>query len=424
MNAHQGSLGPGWHYVEIGTVEGWSGQYWFYINGDPTPQISWINPGVWQAGTSFSITVAGTGFGWWPSLHINGVGISWNVTGWHDDGPGSSWLTANVSVASWAPTHPVQVYVISNGYWGGWFQPTAPGQQPQSNTATTQVNGVTIQLSCPSQVTRGTEATCTLSGVNAGSVTGWQFLGTDEVTVSGPSGVLSWGGTMVQSGTVRATVTGGGMVEVGISVTPRGWSTQPASPQQVANGSLSVTLLVPPGPQQGYNALLGWSEPQLATDLDALQTIGTGPNTGYLYYPSASHPTATFWFRYIINPDLEDGGSEFSLHQCGTNGWISHGNLLAQTRRHEYDSMVQSHWAFYANAINNPTNNPLAYAEARVGQPGTNPTSFSQITATELANRRDQIYAAAGQEPFAVNYSESGQSLGNVNLGPNYANCN
>ena len=50
--------------------------------------------------------------------------------------------------------------------------------------------------------------------------------------------------------------------------------------------------------------------------------------------------------------------------------------------------------------------------------------SFNQTTVDAVNSRVQQILNAMAVEPYPVNFSESGQLLGNVNIGPNYANCN
>jgi len=228
---------------------------------------------------------------------------------------------------------------------------------------------------------------------------------------------------MVQSGTVRATVSGAGAIEVEVSVTPRGWSTQPAAPEQVDNGQLSFMLPVPPGPALGYDVILGYAEALIGWQW-VYETIGSGPNSGYVYYSSANHPESSYWFKYIIHPDLENEASEFSQHQCGRNGWIPHSDLLTQTHRHEYNSATQSHYAFYSLAINSDANNLLGFMESRVGKPGSDVNEFNQETTSGLNSRGSNILAEMMQEPYAPNLDENGNHLGNVNIGPPYGSCN
>jgi len=58
-----------------------------------------------------------------------------------------------------------------------------------------------------------------------------------------------------------------------------------------------------------------------------------------------------------------------------------------------------------------------------VASPGTNLANFNDATRTSLNTRYNQIGALASIEPFAVNQSETGSFLGNINYAP-YTPCN
>jgi hypothetical protein len=176
---------------------------------------------------------------------------------------------------------------------------------------------------------------------------------------------------MVTTGTVSVTITLAGAsvpASASIAVTNRSWHTSPATSVEVANGTF-VLLPVPPQPT-GLDAGLGESQEDVGNNSFASTFISDGgPNNGYGYY--ATQPTFTTSYSYEINPDLENTSSTFYLKQCGNynsqtnpSGCISGSNLLAQTRRHEYNSTTQSHYAFYSNSISG-TNNPGDYVELR-----------------------------------------------------------
>ncbi len=159
-------------------------------------------------------------------------------------------------------------------------------------------------------------------------------------------------------------------------------------------------------------------------------TIQAGPNAGFIYF--SAPPTFTTVAQHIINPDLLNSASVFSQSQCGnynaqTNpaGFISYTNLLTQTERHEYNSTTQSHYAFYANAMNmtSPNYNPGDYVESQVAAPGTDFNSFITATATGITNDIRAIGTATAVEPYPVNYDASGNFLGNINYAP-YTSCN
>jgi hypothetical protein len=184
-------------------------------------------------------------------------------------------------------------------------------------------------------------------------------------------------------------------------------------------GGVTITLPVPPTPT-GLDSTLGFSGWDASYAGFNSTVIPNGPNAGFIYYAAQINFTS-FFFQYIIHPDLVDQSSIFSQHQCGSNGYISWADLFAQTKRHEYDSPTQSHWAFYAKSVND--NNPGDDIESRVGSPDSVPT-FDNLTAQGLTAIFQRIRQDTAVEPFPVNFSENGQPLGNVNFGPDYAPCN
>jgi hypothetical protein len=113
------------------------------------------------------------------------------------------------------------------------------------------------------------------------------------------------------------------------------------------------------------------------------------------------------------------GGNYDATNNPG--GFISWANLLAQTRRHEYNSATESHYGEYSNSLT--TNNPGDYIEARVAAPGVDLNAFDQSTRSGLDALYAQIRNATAVEPYAVNDSETGTFLGNINYQP-YASCN
>ena len=287
---------------------------------------------------------------------------------------------------------------------------------PPTLSCTPTTNGIPT-------VTRGGTLTCTVSDTAVANISSWQFTG-GGATVNGPAGTLTWSGTMVVGGTVAVFLNSGPSLQQGVTVNPRSWHTQPASPTQVDNGQLTVngqtvTLPVPPAPS-GDDAGLGksgWGAPYQRSNAI---TISGGPNAGFTYYASPLNFTS-FFFQYIINPDLLNQNSVFSQHQCGSNGFILWSDLLAQTRRHEYNSQTESHWVFYANSMNQ--NNPGDYVEGRFAIPGFDLVRFGTDTGQGVVDRFDQITADAAQEPYPINYNEAGTPLGNINYGPDYARC-
>jgi hypothetical protein len=279
------------------------------------------------------------------------------------------------------------------------------------------------KLSCPSSVTRGGSVTCSVSNPPTGSTfSNWKFTDSSNNTVAGSGSTSSWSGTMVTGGTVSVKVTASGgstTLSAGITVTNRNWHINAASPTEVPNGTF-ITLPVPPQ-SGGTDSGLGYSSWRATFNGISYSTIADGgPNRGYTYWPS-NLTFSTFNYQYEVNPDLENSNSTFSQHQCGKNGFISWSDLLTQTRRHEYNSTVQSHYAFYSNSLS--SHNPGDYLEQQVAAPGANLNTFATNTNSGINSRFSTVQSDSAVEPYPVNYSETGTPLGNINYAP-YTACN
>ena len=178
---------------------------------------------------------------------------------------------------------------------------------------------------------------------------------------------------------------------------------------------------MPPAPT-GTDSGLGYSKWYEAYNSPQYLTIGdSGPNQGYTYFTSGLS-FSQFYYEYEINPNLENTGSTFYQKQCGKNGWITGSNLLTQTRRHEYNSSVESHYAFYSNSLG--ANNPGDFLEQQVAPPGASISTFANNAKSGIDSRFSTVQSATAVEPYPVNYSETGASLGNINYGPSYGSCN
>jgi hypothetical protein len=406
----------------------------YQVQGDPTPVVTGWNQvqSLYPGGTAY-VEIYGRNFG--PYYSAGGLNVcsapsgsctspgTLSVAGISYWSPGQINVQLQASAGAQPGTYWLQVTAGSNAY-GQSFQPGGgTGSVAQVRAAATVTP---LVFSCTGTVERGSAVTCTITGASASSVSGWKFTGGGAV-VNGPNGTTSWSGTIVASGTVTVNVAGYfGPLAQTITVTPRNWHTQPANPVQVPNGQLvvagvTITLPVPPVPGPNSSSNTGVSGFRLAYAGFNSTSIQSGPNAGFSYYATPLAFQESF-YRYIINPDLENPTSIFSVNQCGTNGFIYWSDLLAQTRRHEYNSPVQSHWAFYSNAINNF--NLGDYFEARVASAGTNLAGFKTTTGQQLDQQTAQVESALGNEPYGVNSSETGLFLGNINYGPTYGNCN
>ena len=154
------------------------------------------------------------------------------------------------------------------------------------------------------------------------------------------------------------------------------------------------------------------------------ETIESGPNAGFSYY-TVPLVFSNISYGYRINPDLVNQNSVFSQNQTGLNGCISWNDLYTQTKRHEYNSATESHWALYSNSMNNINNNPGDYFKARVANPQVDLDAFNTYTTNAVNAEAQQINADGHQEDqiWGVNFSETGEFLGNPNFAPNYNTC-
>jgi hypothetical protein len=104
-----------------------------FMVGDATPMVTSVNPNVWNAGTTTSITITGQHFGTSPSLTITGPGVTnSSITSANDTS-----ISATVTVDPSSSGGTATVTVQSNGYGGSGFLGTTVGQSSTgSNTAT------------------------------------------------------------------------------------------------------------------------------------------------------------------------------------------------------------------------------------------------------------------------------------------------
>jgi hypothetical protein len=388
--------------------------------------------------TSFGVAVAGTHqqnflltYGSGSQVNFNGQS-SWssNTTSVATVATG---LVRGVSAGSATISALVQNEPVQVGQFCGGSQCPTTGFNGNSN-------GTVANVNCsPSQVTRGGSVTCTATGPTGSTFSNWKFSDGTNSPVSGSGTASTWSGVMVTSGTVSVDITTNNKTanfSASVTVSARNWHTNAASATEVPNGTF---FLLPVPPQStGSDAGLGESQVNFSNNSFSSTFISdSGPNKGYGYY--ASQPSITTTYPYEINPDLENASSAFYTHQCGNynaqtkpSGFISGANLLTQTRRHEYDSTTQSHYAFYSASLSG-ANNPGDYVESRVAAPGTSQSSFDSTTGTTLNNSApgscggtglyQKICQAAFVQPFAVNDDAFGTFLGDINYAP-YTPCN
>jgi hypothetical protein len=370
-------------------------------------------------------------------------GYEYNTGAQYDVTSTSNWSSSNTSIATVSAG-------LTSGIAVGQVNISAiyPYQEPQFETPcqwnsmpscpTVYIvpsgsgGGNVMSLTCsPSSVTRGNSATCTVNDAPSGATfSNWKFTDSNNTTVTrgGNNNVSSWSGTLVTTGTVSVTVNSAPL-SASITVTNRNWHTSPASPTQVPNGTF-FALPLPPQPSGSFSGL-GYSNWRAAYGSLSYLTIGDGgPNQGYTYFTS-NFSWTNFDYRYEINPDLENTGSTFYQAQCGNynattnpNGFISGADLLTQTRRHEYNSSTQSHYAFYSVAVSSAADNPGDYIEQQIAVPGADLNTFNTNVQSGITSRFNDVSSAVSHEdpPWPVNYNENNIALGNINYAP-YTAC-
>ena len=166
-------------------------------------------------------------------------------------------------------------------------------------------------LTGPNPIERGTSATYAVTNTSPGATfSNWRFSAGGVTFVrGGTNNVDRWGGTMVQSGTIRVDVkdaTGQRTLAIHVAVTPRRWSENAHSVPlgRAGNGSLPVQpRLVGPSGFPG----LGVS-PLTETHLIRTKVVATGPNSGFNFVEVAP---VTWNTRAFTNEALYDRSHPF-----------------------------------------------------------------------------------------------------------------
>ena len=353
-----------------------------------------------------------------------------------------TWWTDNTSIATanrnkitgagaGSTTHYAQSKPM---YWG--FRENAsycPTSQPVPSAGTD-----VLSLSCTSTVTRGSSATCTVTGPSGTTVSGWKFVDGSNNTVNRSQNTtsLTWSGTMVTSGTVSVTATVSGAstpLSAGVTVNNRtnfAFATvQPnkeTNPYTCVSNSGSVVLSVnnPPQPAGGNNYdYIGKYCDIEDYSYNFLTLSDNGPNSGYSYITAA---TSNASFHWIIAQDADNPSSTFYKAQCGnynaanSTGYISGAQLDTNTIRHE-SAIVQGHYGNYVTTQNNSNNNVGTGLESAVNL--SSGTTFQNWVTSDIAPRITALHnGTQSPEPYDVNHDQNGVYDGPINFSP-YAAC-
>src|SRR5262249_8250693 len=118
-----------------------------FIIGDPTPNITGINPLSWEVGTQTEVVITGTGFGTRPAVNVTGGGISITILNSSD-----TEIRCRFTIDNSAADGTRTVTVISNGYGSNPFISAPihmPNEFPPSSQSVPTSNGVPFSVTTP-----------------------------------------------------------------------------------------------------------------------------------------------------------------------------------------------------------------------------------------------------------------------------------
>ncbi len=286
--------------------------------------------------------------------------------------------------------------------------------------ASLQRGGPTPRLTVTSgTVTRGKTATFKLTGaVTAANVTGWKFESDAGNSIRNDGIVATtWGGTMVTSGKVTATVNSGPGTPtksysrpITVSDRTSGFRFDAVTPQKVHSGDVTLSngtaLTLHDTPthddmQVGVSALNPlWHY--------TYNSVSNGPNTGFWYMLSIENSLngAQTAYYYIVAADVENTASDFYRAQCGNynpathTGFVSGPQLFADTVQHEAGTDGESHYMYYRTSQDDDANNIGVQAEKFVlGPTVTTQSQFTQQANQALGAANTRIQTATAVEP-------------------------
>ena len=178
----------------------WTDSVTFDVN-DPSPTITSVSPGSWNAGTTTPIRVTGTGFGTAPTLTITdpaGAIIGLSVSGASD-----SEIDATVNIAGTAPAENATVTVTSQGYNGQGFI-SNQGNSSTSPSVNVPINPANVGISGPLGIVNGTSTGFSISDPNNLSLNlSLSFSGSGKATFGAQGGTstsVNGSGTVTVSG--------------------------------------------------------------------------------------------------------------------------------------------------------------------------------------------------------------------------------
>ena len=291
-------------------------------------------------------------------------------------------------------------------------------------------------LSCPSSVTRGSRATCSVTSAPTGATfSGWKFTDSNNSTVTSGNTGSSWAGTMVTGGTVSVIVSGQTTLSASITVNNRtNFAFTGATPTQVMANTLTcyngTTRVLASPPAAG--SFEGAACADQAYSFNYAEITDAGPNNGYGYVTSVSNSSggSPTKFEYVVVSDLLSS-TQFYTAQCGTfsssntSGFIAGSQLKQNVFDHEQGSVL-SHWTEYRDAQNNSSNNIGAVLEPIVGTPGMSGSTYQQNLQNAGNAALGRISTAEAVEPcnglVTCDTSQVCKTCGAINFAP-YQSC-
>jgi hypothetical protein len=176
------------------TQESWQDQFY-----DPTPNITGITS-PWQAGTSNSVTISGSGFGTnQPCVKINDPSGNIPASCFYPPSYSDTSISLTVSVPAATPLENVTVTVTSTGYGGQGFT-TSQGNSGISNAIQATINA--IQAPTPQIIYKG-------SNIVGSPATNQRVTIGQQISLSSSVNVPPGTFISTQSWTIQGTYVGG-----------------------------------------------------------------------------------------------------------------------------------------------------------------------------------------------------------------------
>jgi hypothetical protein len=204
-----------------------------------------------------------------------------------------------------------------------------PGYQDYVMDFNFQVQRGPRLIVTPTALTRGESATFAIQGALNATISNWAYAtaANGSVTRTTGTGALTWGGTIVDSGTGSVQVVTNGItynLSQPLTVTPRSWFFLAATAEKRSNPHSkncrgSQIQLVAVSPEAGaagsgfFQACVEYE--LLITDIG---TVPDGPNKNLKWIMDVRDRTTADWVAHI---DVETPTSDWYVHQCGD--WVA-----------------------------------------------------------------------------------------------------